>query len=133
MFRTCSLTLTSRPNNHVILDPITNSPLLNRLGLKDNDLTKLGQHLTMEQWVKARQSQQQRRTKAPKIDGQKYQYGEKDMEIIPGLLAKVHNWVGSIKCDASQAVLMIILQSLYLRIECLSPDVDPYDCIGSNA
>lgn len=85
------LTFHYRPNNHVVLDPISNSPLLNRLGLKDNDLTKLGQHLTMEQWVKARQSQQQRRTKAPKIDGQKYQYGEKDMEIIPGLLAKVHN------------------------------------------
>lgn len=90
-FHPCSLTLDPRPNNHVVLDPISNSPLLNRLGLKDNDLTKLGQHLTMEQWVKARQSQQQRRTKAPKIDGQKYQYGEKDMEIIPGLLAKVHN------------------------------------------
>lgn len=90
-FHLCSLTLDPRPNNHVVLDPISNSPLLNRLGLKDNDLTKLGQHLTMEQWVKARQSQQQRRTKAPKIDGQKYQYGEKDMEIIPGLLAKVHN------------------------------------------
>jgi hypothetical protein len=45
----------------------------------------------MEQWVKARQSQQQRRTKAPKIEGQKYEYGEKEMEIIPGLLAKVHN------------------------------------------
>ena len=90
-FYAYSLTLDCRPNNHVVLDPISNSPLLNRLGLKDNDLTKLGQHLTMEQWVKARQSQQQRRTKAPKIDGQKYQYGEKDMEIIPGLLAKVHN------------------------------------------
>jgi len=88
---TCLLTFSLRPNNHVVLDPISNSPLLNRLGLKDNDLTKLGQHLTMEQWVKARQSQQQRRTKAPKIDGQKYQYGDKEMEIIPGLLAKVHN------------------------------------------
>ena len=85
------LTFNLRPNNHVVLDPISNSPLLNRLGLKDNDLTKLGQHLTMEQWVKARQSQQQRRTKTPKIDGQKYEYGAKDMEIIPGLLAKVHN------------------------------------------
>lgn len=90
-FHTCLLTFSLRPNNHVVLDPISNSPLLNRLGLKDNDLTKLGQHLTMEQWVKARQSQQQRRTKAPKIDGQKYQYGDKEMEIIPGLLAKVHN------------------------------------------
>jgi hypothetical protein len=80
-----------RPNNHVVLDPISDSPLLNRLGLKENDLTKLGQHLTMEQWVKARQAQQQRRTKAPKIEGQKYEYGEKEMEIIPGLLAKVHN------------------------------------------
>ena len=85
------LTLNHRPNNHVVLDPISNSPLLNRLGLEDNDLTKLGQHLTMEQWVKARQSQQQRRTNAPKIGGQKYEYGAKDMEIIPGLLAKVHN------------------------------------------
>jgi hypothetical protein len=85
------LILNLRPNNHIVLDPIKNSPLLDRLGLKDNDLTKLGQHLTMEQWVKARQSQQQRRTKAPKIDGQKYEYGEKEMEIIPGLLAKVHN------------------------------------------
>jgi len=45
----------------------------------------------MEQWVKARQSQQQRRTKAPKIEGQTYEYAEKQMEIIPGLLAKVHN------------------------------------------
>lgn len=85
------LTLHRRPNNHVVLDPISNSPLLDRLGLKDNDLTRLGQHLTMEQWVKARQSQQQRRTKAPKIEGQNYEYGEKEMEIIPGLLAKVHN------------------------------------------
>ena len=47
--------------------------------------------ITMEQWVKARQEQQQRRTKAHKIEGQKYEYGEKEMEIIPGLLAKVHN------------------------------------------
>lgn len=45
----------------------------------------------MEQWVKARQSQQQRRTKAPKIDGSKYEYSAKEMEIIPGLLATVHN------------------------------------------
>lgn len=81
----------NRPNNHVVLDPISNSPLLKRLGLEENALTRLGQHLTMEQWVKARQSQQQRRTKAPRIDGQKYQYGEKELEIIPGLHAKVHN------------------------------------------
>lgn len=80
-----------RPNNHVFLDPISNSPLLERLNLKENDLTSLGQHLSMEQWVKARQSQQQRRTNAPKIDGSKYEYSAKEMEIIPGLLAKVHN------------------------------------------
>lgn len=81
----------NRPNNHVVLDPISNSPLLDRLGLKENDLTRLGQHLTMDQWVKARQSQQQRRTKPPKIEGSKYEYGAKEMEIIPGLVSKVYN------------------------------------------
>lgn len=64
---------------------------MKRLGLEENDLTRLGQHLTMEQWVKARQTQQQRRTKAPKIEGQKYEYTAKEMEIIPGLHAKIHN------------------------------------------
>lgn len=44
----------------------------------------------MEQWVKVRQSQQQRRTKAPKIEGTKYEYGAKDLEIIPGLQAKIY-------------------------------------------
>lgn len=81
-----------RPNNHVILDPIKNSPVLNRLGLKSNQFTELGQHLTMEEWVRKRQTQQQRKTKQPKIseDG-KYFYDQKDLEIIPGLQAKVHN------------------------------------------
>ena len=45
----------------------------------------------MEQWVKVRQSQQQRRTTAPKIDGQKYEYKDKELEIMPGLHAKVYN------------------------------------------
>lgn len=45
----------------------------------------------MEQWVKARQSQQQRRTKAPKIEGSNYTYGEKELEIIPGLVSKIYN------------------------------------------
>jgi hypothetical protein len=76
--------------------------------LKDNDLTKLGQHLTMEQWVKARQSQQQRRTKAPKIEGQKYEYGEKEMEIIPGLLAKVHNGA---QCCGSPGLSVDLLEA----------------------
>ncbi|KAJ9627774.1 hypothetical protein H2203_002991 [Taxawa tesnikishii (nom. ined.)] len=82
----------ARPNNHVILDPIKNSPVLNRLGLKSNQFTELGQHLTMEEWVRKRQTQQQRKTKQPKIseDG-KYFYDQKDLEIIPGLQAKVHN------------------------------------------
>lgn len=75
-----------------MLDPIKNSGLLKRLGLEENEFTKLGQHLTMEQWVKVRQTQQQRRTKAPKIseDG-KYTYEQKELEIIPGLHAKIHN------------------------------------------
>lgn len=82
---------TYSPNNHVVLDPISNSPLLQRLGLHENDLTKIGQHLTMEEWVKARQTQQQRRTKAPKIEGSNYTYGEKELEIIPGLVSKIYN------------------------------------------
>lgn len=81
-----------RPNNHVVLDPIANSPVLKRLGLRTNAFTELGQHLTMEEWVKLRQTQQQRRTKTPEItkDG-KYFYESKDLEIIPGLHATIHN------------------------------------------
>ena len=81
----------ARPNNHVVLDPIKNSPLMQRLGLTENVFTKLGQHLTMEEWVKARQTQQQRRTQAPKIEGKSYQYKDKELEIIPGLNAQVYN------------------------------------------
>ncbi|KAK8165042.1 hypothetical protein IWX90DRAFT_427844 [Phyllosticta citrichinensis] len=82
----------ARPNNHVVLDPLSNSKLLERLGIKSNQFTELGQHLTMEQWVKVRQTQQQRKTETPKIskDG-KYEYTEKDLEIIPGLRAQIHN------------------------------------------
>jgi len=82
----------ARPNNHVVLDPINNSPLLNRLDLNSNDFTALGKKLTVEEWVKVRQAQQQRRTKEPKIseDG-RYEYNAEDLEIIPGLHAKIHN------------------------------------------
>jgi hypothetical protein len=80
------------PNNHVVLDPITNSPLLERLGLTKNVFTELGQHLTTEQWVKVRQTQQQRRNKDVKVsDDGKYTYGSKDLEILPGLSAKIYN------------------------------------------
>jgi hypothetical protein len=75
----------------VVLDPISNSPLLQRLGIQENEFTKLGKHLTMEEWVKVRQTQQQRRTKAPKIEGKQYTYAEKDLEVIPGYTAKVYN------------------------------------------
>ncbi|EME84374.1 uncharacterized protein MYCFIDRAFT_187405 [Pseudocercospora fijiensis CIRAD86] len=81
----------ARPNNHVVLDPISNSPLLQRLGIKDNDFTSLGQHLTVEEWVKKRQAQQQRRTKAPKIEGTNYTYADKELEVLPGYSAKVYN------------------------------------------
>ncbi|KAJ5387665.1 iron/ascorbate family oxidoreductase [Penicillium cosmopolitanum] len=82
----------TRPNNHVVLDPITNSPLLERLGLTKNVFTELGQHLTTEQWVKVRQTQQQRRNKDVKVSGDgKYSYGSKDLEILPGLSAKIYN------------------------------------------
>ncbi|SPO07421.1 probable iron/ascorbate family oxidoreductases [Cephalotrichum gorgonifer] len=82
----------ARPNNHVVLDPIQNSPLLNRLGLTTNVFTELGQHLTTEQWVKVRQTQQQRPTKTIKVtETGKWEYGEKDLEIIPGLQATIHH------------------------------------------
>lgn len=64
---------------------------MQRMGLEENDFTKLGQHLTMEQWVQLRQSQQQRRVEAPKIEGSKYEYKQKELEIIPGLSATVYN------------------------------------------
>lgn len=80
-----------RPNNHVVLDPLYSSPLLQRLGLTENEFTKLGRRLTIEEWVKVRQSQQQRRTKAPKIEGSKYEYKAEELEIIPGLQAKMYN------------------------------------------
>ena len=81
-----------RPNNHVVLDPIQNSPVLQRLGLTKNAFTELGQHLTTEEWVKVRQMQQQRRRQEAKISSEgKYVYPAKDLEIIPGLHAKVYN------------------------------------------
>ncbi|RAL08031.1 Clavaminate synthase-like protein [Aspergillus homomorphus CBS 101889] len=66
----------ARPNNHVLLNPITNSPLLNRLGLTQN----------------VRQTQQQRRNRDVKVsnDG-KFSYGEMKSEVLPGLEVKVYN------------------------------------------
>ncbi|KAJ5617704.1 hypothetical protein N7537_002818 [Penicillium hordei] len=82
----------ARPNNHVVLDPIKNSPLLQRLGLTTNAFTELGQHLTTEQWVTVRQTQQQRRNRDVKISSEgKYTYKPKDLEIIPGLQAAIYN------------------------------------------
>ncbi len=48
--------------------------------------------ITKKIFLKVRQTQQQRRTKEPKIseDG-KYEYKAEDLEIIPGLHAKIHN------------------------------------------
>lgn len=78
----------SRTNNHIVLDPVSNSPLLQRLGLTKNQFTELGHHLTAEQWVKLRQTQQQRPTEVPKIDGSKWAYKTEELQIIPGLTAK---------------------------------------------
>ncbi|KAL2814094.1 hypothetical protein BDW59DRAFT_167296 [Aspergillus cavernicola] len=82
----------ARPNNHVVLDPLRDSALLARLGLTRNVFTDVGKHLTTEEWVKVRQTQQQRPRQEAKIthDG-KYEYKPKDLEILPGLLAKVYN------------------------------------------
>lgn len=80
------------PNNHVVLDPIQNSPLLQRLGLTTNAFTELGQHLTTEQWVTVRQTQQQRKNREVQISSEgKYTYKPKDLEIIPGLQAAIYN------------------------------------------
>lgn len=82
----------ARPNNHVVLDPLQNSPLLARLGKTSNVFTELGKHLTTEEWVKIRQTQQQRKTPGAKIteDG-KYVHKPEDLQILPGLHATVHN------------------------------------------
>ncbi|KAL4987848.1 iron/ascorbate family oxidoreductase [Aspergillus falconensis] len=82
----------ARPNNHVVLDPIPNIPVLQRLGLTSNVFTELGKHLTMKGWVKVRQTQQQRwRQEAQISEDGKYTYKPKDLEIMPVLLAKVYN------------------------------------------
>lgn len=86
-----TMLINHRPNNNVVLDPIDNSPLLKRLGLTTNVFTELGQHLTTEQWVKVRQTQQQRPTSGAKITDGKYEHSKKDLEILPGLHAKIHN------------------------------------------
>lgn len=76
----------------MVLDPIDNSPLLQRLGKTSNAFTDLGQHLTTEEWVKVRQTQQQRKIKGAQIsaDG-KYEYSKEDLQILPGLHAEIHN------------------------------------------
>ncbi|CAG8180600.1 unnamed protein product [Penicillium salamii] len=82
----------ARPNNHVVLDPIANSPVLQRLGLTSNAFTELGQHLTTEQWVTVRQTQQQRKNRDVQISTEgKYTYKPKDLEILPGLQAAIYN------------------------------------------
>ncbi|CAG8971384.1 hypothetical protein HYALB_00006934 [Hymenoscyphus albidus] len=80
------------PNNHVYLHPITNSPVLQRTEKTSNPFTTLGKRMTVEEWVKVRQTQQQRRKVPVKIteDG-KYTYHKKDIEILPGLTAMVYN------------------------------------------
>jgi len=82
----------ARPNNDVVLEPIKDSPVLNKLGLTSNDLMLDGKRMTVEQWVKVRQMQQQRRTEVKRIteDG-KYEYEAKALEIVPGLHAKIYN------------------------------------------
>ncbi|KAL5333326.1 hypothetical protein BJX70DRAFT_403668 [Aspergillus crustosus] len=82
----------SRPNNDVVLDPLANSPLLQRLGRTSNVFTEVGKHLTTKEWVKVRQTQQQKLKPPAEIskDG-RYTYKDKDLEIIPGVQAKIYN------------------------------------------
>lgn len=76
----------------MVLDPITNSPLLKRMGYTSNVFTEIGQHLRTDEWVKVRQTQQQRPTKGAEIDANgNYKFDEKDLEIVPGLHDRIHN------------------------------------------
>lgn len=46
----------------------------------------------MEEWVKVRQQQQQRKIKGAKITEEgKYVYDPEDLKILPGLHAQIHN------------------------------------------
>ena len=66
---------------------------MQRLGLTQNAFTEIGQHLSTEEWVARRQQQQQRRNRDVTVsDDGKFIYNKpKDLEIIPGLQAKVYN------------------------------------------
>jgi hypothetical protein len=80
------------PCNHVVLNPIQDSPLLTRLGLLHNPFTDLGLELKTQDWVKVRQAQQNRRRLEGKLaaDGT-YSCLPSSLEILPGLQAKVYN------------------------------------------
>lgn len=46
----------------------------------------------MDEWVKVRQQQQQRKTRGAKVTAEgKYVYDKDDLQILPGLHAKIHN------------------------------------------
>ncbi|KAJ6127173.1 naringenin 2-oxoglutarate 3-dioxygenase [Penicillium sp. IBT 18751x] len=71
-----------RPINHVVFDRLQNSALLDRLGLMQNVFTDLDQHLTTEEWVKVRHTQQQCRNKNFKVSKQgKNTSRPEDLEI----------------------------------------------------
>ncbi len=52
----------------------------------------LDKKIIVEEWVRVRQTQQQRRHKPVEVtkDG-KHTYAAEDLEIIPGLKAKIYN------------------------------------------
>ncbi|KAL2794878.1 hypothetical protein BJX66DRAFT_337488 [Aspergillus keveii] len=91
-FDRLSLLYFARPCNHVVLNPIQDSPLLTRLGLLHNPFTDLGLELKTQDWVKVRQAQQNRRRLEGKLaaDGT-YSCLPSSLEILPGLQAKVYN------------------------------------------
>jgi len=83
----------SRPNDTVLMDPISNSPLLNRLNLKTNEFVEAGHnHLTVKEYVKVRQQRQGKLAQAPRVteDG-KFEFAEKGLESFPGVKLKIYN------------------------------------------
>ena len=79
-------------NNQVVLDPIENSPLMQRMGLVSNDFTNLGKHLTMAEWCKS--SSKPASSVGPRFQRSKAistNTRRRRWKIIPGLHAKVYN------------------------------------------
>ena len=82
-----------RANDDTLLDPIHESPLLQRLGLISNEFTRSGVRMTMGEYVRARQAQHNNRPTPSNIvqETGEYEWTEKEKEFAPGLHVKYYN------------------------------------------